>query len=78
MLGLTQEALAVLVRVSARTIGNWERGDTPPSRNVARLHSVLGLSGNDSNEPTLRSASDAQLVAEIAYRLQRAHAPAGQ
>lgn len=82
--GLTQAQLAALVGVAPRSIGNWERGEAPPTKNVARLRDVLGLAGNShggstgqgAGEPTLHAASDAQLVAEIAYRLSRTSPPA--
>lgn len=82
--GLTQAELAALVGVAPRTVGNWERGENPPGKNLARLRDILRPVGNDTHgpgsglngEPTLHGASDAQLIAELAYRLGRAAHPA--
>lgn len=41
--GWTQAQVAKEVQVSARTIGNWERGEAVPRNSRARLSDVLGL-----------------------------------
>lgn len=76
--GLTQQQLAVLVDVSARTVGNWERGETVSQNRLAKVRQVLGIPDDaevfDSRpEPSLEGASDAQLIAEIAKRLSRGY-----
>lgn len=67
--GLTQEQLAQRLGVTLRTVGNWERGATVPRNRLARLRDVFP--GQQQEEPGLRSASDAQLLAEIARRFAR-------
>lgn len=73
--GLTQGELGALVGVSLRTIGNWERGTTVPLNRLAKLREVLDghWSGdeNDGRSVALGSASDAELLAEIARRFSR-------
>ncbi|WP_162458260.1 helix-turn-helix domain-containing protein [Pseudactinotalea terrae] len=72
---LTQEQLASLLGVSARTIGNWERDETVPRNRAAAVQAALGL--DETEGPTLRSASDAELLGEIARRMsQRSFPPA--
>lgn len=68
--GMTQNQLAELVGVSARTIGNYERGETIPDRTGPRLVIALGQHLEPDYGPTLRSATDEQLVAEVAARLR--------
>jgi transcriptional regulator with XRE-family HTH domain len=76
--GLTQQQLAALVDVSARTVGNWERGETVPMNRFAKVRQVLGIPDDaevvySRPEPSLEGASDAQLIAELAKRLSRGH-----
>lgn len=68
--GLTQEQLAQRLRVSMRTVGNWERGATVPLNRLAALREFLRPE-REEDEPGLRSASDAELLAEIARRFAR-------
>lgn len=72
--GLTQEALGAMVGVSHRTIGNWERGGTSPQAHEHKLRSALGEHLEESDgapAPSLRGASDVELLAEIARRFSR-------
>lgn len=62
--GWTQPELAEALHVSARTITAWEAGESKP-RNLADLDRIFG----DPAERTLRGASDAELLAEVALRL---------
>lgn len=72
---LTQEQLAQALGVSLRTVGNWERGASVPRSSEARVRHVLadhlGVAGAGV---TLRAASDAELLAEIARRFTRGRA----
>lgn len=70
MAGLSQGELAKLVGVSMRSIGNYERGETVPRGALPKLQEVLGphLGGHG---PTLETASDAELLGEIAKRFAR-------
>lgn len=72
--GLTQGEVAKRVGVSLRTVGNWERGESVPRSKEQAIRAVLGehLQGSTSEESTtLRAASDAELLAEIARRFTR-------
>lgn len=66
--GLTQAELAQQIGVSMRTVGNWERGDTPPDRYAARISAVLDGLISSADSPTIEDYSDAALLAEIARR----------
>lgn len=68
---MTQEELAVLLGVSARTVSNWERGSTVPRNRIGALSDALGVlpDGSGTGQPLLSEASHAELVAEIARRL---------
>lgn len=70
--GLTQQQLAELVGVSLRTVGNWERGATVPRDREHAIRAVLSID-HDVHDVGLRAASDAELLAEIARRFERAH-----
>jgi len=70
---LTQEQLAKLLGVSARTIGNWERGETVPRNRAAAVQAALGL--DEEEGPLLRQASDAELLAEVARRMSERTRP---
>ena len=71
--GLTQEQLAQRVDVSLRSVGNWERGHSIPRSKSAIVEAVLAdWLDKESDEPQLGSASDAELLAEIARRFARA------
>lgn len=67
--GLTQEQLAQRLGVTMRTVGNWERGATVPKSRQAAIRAFLAPS---EDQPGLHSASDAELLAEIARRFARA------
>lgn len=67
--GLTQQELATRLGVTLRTIGNWERGATVPKNRQAAIRAFLAP--RDAPEPGLHSASDAELLAEIARRFAR-------
>lgn len=71
---MTQEQLGSAVGVSFRTVGNWERGASSPEHSMGKIVEVLGPylpadSGRD--DVSLRSATDAQLLAEVARRFGR-------
>lgn len=66
--GWTQEQLAEAVGVTFRSIGNWERGEVPASRE-ARLRDVLGDDLTPGLNP-LAQASDLALISELARRLE--------
>lgn len=70
--GLTQQQLAAKVGVTLRTIGNWERGESVPRNKEHLLREIL-LEHLGHASPALTSASDAQLLAEIARRFERGH-----
>ncbi len=69
--GLSQGELGALVGVTLRTIGNWERGETIPRNREAKIRQVLADQLDDRAPATLRSASDAEVLAEIARRFAR-------
>lgn len=71
--GLTQAELARLVGVSQRTVGNWERGETVSHNRWARVQDVLSghWKDDDPDQVGLASASDVELLAEIARRFAR-------
>lgn len=71
--GMTQGDLAQRVGVSLRTVGNWERGDTVPMNRASAVESALAqwLDRGDTEGPRLASASDGELLAEIARRFER-------
>lgn len=66
--GLTQGQLAERIGVSMRTVGNWERGETPPTRYAARIEQVLDGLVQSADAPSIGDYSDAALLAEIARR----------
>ena len=70
--GMTQGELAQRVGVSLRTVGNWERGDTVPMNRASAVESALAqwLDRGDTEGPRLASASDGELLAEIAPRFE--------
>lgn len=72
--GLTQTEVAKRVGVSLRTVGNWERGESVPRSKEQAIRAALGDHLQDSTPEqgtTLRAASDAELLAEIARRFTR-------
>lgn len=71
--GWSQGELARRLGVAMRTVGNWERGDTSPAQKETALRSVLSDYFDKAQEDHvhLRSASDAELLGEIARRFAR-------
>lgn len=67
---LSQEELAGLLEVSSKSIGRWERGETIPKSALGAIEQVLNL-GDRPDEPGLSEASDAELLAEVALRLEQ-------
>lgn len=70
--GLSQRALADLVHVDQRTIGNWERGKALPRSTLGALEHALGVTLRGSpprDTPRIDEATDAQLVSEFTGRL---------
>lgn len=56
-----------------RTVGNWERGDTSPAQKESALRTALAdyFDQAQKDHVSLRSASDAELLGEIARRFAR-------
>lgn len=73
--GWSQGELAQRVGTSQRTVGNWERGDTSPSQREGSVRQALEgyLDDDRASSVSLSSASDVELLGEIARRLGRAH-----
>lgn len=74
-LRLTQKQLADELGVGLRTIGRWERDEAVPRSAVGALRRVLQIPDDDEGQtpysgPPLRTASHAELLAEIARRLE--------
>lgn len=67
---LSQEELAALLQVSSKSIGRWERGETIPKSALGALEQVLAL-GDHPDEPSLSEASNAELLAEVALRMEQ-------
>lgn len=69
--GLSQERLARLAGVSARTIGRIERGeDYDDPRMLPTVQRALGI--GDSQDPPLSKASAIELAGELVRRLSEA------
>lgn len=72
--GMSQADLARAVGVSMRSIGNYERGETVPRNKLPIIERVLNeYIDTNSDGPSLTSASDGELLAEIARRFERGH-----
>lgn len=69
--GLSQAQLASIVGVSQRSIGNYERGETISRSHMPRIEEALSAYLGTGDGPSLASASDAALLAEIARRFER-------
>ena len=69
--GLTQQELGDKLRVSLRTVGNWERstGRLPGARE-RQIRDAIGVVGGNTNP--LKTVSDLALLAELGERLDRA------
>jgi len=68
---MTHRELGTAVGVTLRTVGNWERSATVPRNREAAIRSVLADYLDDGEPVSLRSVSDAELLAEIARRFSR-------
>lgn len=71
--GITQEELAAAVGVSPNTVGNWENDRSSPRGKLARVRAYLQMDDpgqTPDNGPPLRTASHAELLAEIARRME--------
>lgn len=66
--GWTQQQLAAKVGVGQRTIGSWERGETVPKNRMGRLIEIFRE--DETRDSPLRGVSDAELLAELARRMQ--------
>ena len=69
--GLTQRELAERLGVDTKTVNNWETGRTSPRDREPALLRLLDGHFSMHGEPGLSSATDAQLLAEIAKRFER-------
>ena len=63
--GWNQTKLARAVGVGARTVGNWERGDSSPKNKMAKLEEVLA---NNNGDDPIRQASEERLLTELLRR----------
>jgi len=75
LIGMTREELADRVGVHPKSISNWERNATVPRNKLAILEQVLGVRLGEApvdGSPTLREATDAQLLLEVSNRLAAA------
>lgn len=71
--GLTQAQLAERIGVDTKTVRNWEAGRAP-RRSLGAIETVLGVSLDDgplTSDIALETATDAQLLANVADRLAR-------
>lgn len=71
--GWSQEYLGDLLGVSMRTVGNWERGATAPQSREPELRRLLHryLQKEEAGANALHTASDMELISELARRLAR-------
>ena len=65
--GLTQHELADALGTSARTVGNWERGESIPKNRMGMLREFFGLDTDTAADP-LQSASEVALLGELLRR----------
>lgn len=69
--GWSQQQLAEALGLSRRAVTNWETGNTEPrGANLRALERELGDHDDDENV-SLRDATDAQFLAEVARRVAR-------
>lgn len=73
--GLTQDGLARLIGVSSNSVSNWERGVSTPRGKEPLLRQALGIDSSRTvteidHGPPLRKASSAELLAELARRME--------
>lgn len=71
---MTQRQLAEALGVGVRTIGRWERDEAIPRSALGAIREILNLTtGEDADGgPPLRHASEAELLAELARRMEAA------
>lgn len=71
--GKTQAEMARAVGTTQRSWGSWERGEGTPRNKMSLVEEVLRpyLEVPPLEGPALKSASDAQLLAEIARRFEK-------
>lgn len=71
--GWSQKYLGDLLGVSMRTVGNWERGATAPQSREPELRRLLHryLQKEEAGANALHTASDMELISELARRLAR-------
>lgn len=79
---LTQQQLAAELGVGLRTIGRWERDEAVPRSAIGALIRVLRLDepsepDRADDNPPLRDASHAELLAELARRIEHTERRAG-
>jgi transcriptional regulator with XRE-family HTH domain len=74
LMGLTARELAEAVHVDPNTVSNWENNRTSPRGKLALIRQVLQMDDPEgaSPGPPLQQASNAELLAEIARRLEEA------
>jgi transcriptional regulator with XRE-family HTH domain len=75
LMGMTQDELAAAVSVSPNTVGNWENDRSSPRGKLAKIRLVLHMEDEGrtpDNGPPLHTASHAELLAEIARRIEAA------
>ncbi len=66
--GWTQPELARAIKVSPRTISNWERGESVPRNRMGMLESLFGDVINPDAPDPLREATDFALLSELLRR----------
>ena len=80
LMGLTARELAEAVSVDPNTVSNWENNKTSPRGKLALVRRVLQMDDSDGPTsdlgPALRQASNAELLAEVARRIEIASGPA--
>lgn len=71
-MSLTQDDLAEAIGVTRKTVSNWERGIAVPRTRLAALLKFLRLQQDEGVRigPSLRDASNIQLLAELLTRMR--------
>ena len=68
--GLTQQALAEQLFVTAKTVSRWETGSyAPPVDIIARLSEILGTTADEIIAGERKSADSAETVVKSAQKL---------
>ena len=74
LMGLTARELAEAVSVDPNTVSNWENNKTSPRGKLALVRRVLRMDEPAEHAadhgPALRHASNAELLAEVARRIE--------